>query len=297
MIKSRATLADNVEKAKRDPKFLPTLLTKDFNIPENSAAAWIPYDACVNKTVVCQCADGHQYLIDDETGIGTCTVCGAKTQIGRLETFLEHSYAIGGCDLSAVKDLTCATLLIRKPNDPNFYILQHYFLPQCRIDALEQTSNREAPYKLWADQGHMTLCEGATVSFHAVTLWFLDMVNNHDIRPLWIGYDRALAGYWVEEMAGEGFDMEKIAQGPFTWTYPMKQLGGLLEEHRVISNNHPILRWCLSNTGVKTLNKDGIQSIQPVKTSESKRIDGMVSLLNAYTCYKNHEEDYLRYVR
>jgi phage terminase large subunit-like protein len=45
------------------------------------------------------------------------------------------------------------------------------------------------------------------------------------------------------------------------------------------------------------LNKDGIQSIQPVKVAENRRIDGMVSLLNAYTCYKNHEESYLLYVR
>lgn len=265
-IKSIVTLADNVEKAKRDPKFLPTLLTKDFNVPENTAASWLEYAACVNET------------------------------IKPIEE-LEHSYAIGGCDLSAVRDLTCATLLVKKPGDANFYVLQHYFLPKGRVDALEQTSNREAPYRLWADQGYITLCNTATVNFHAVTEWFLDMVNNHDIRPLWVGYDRALAGYWAEEMTTEGFELEKIAQGPFTWTYPMKELGGLFEEHRIISNNNPMLRWCVHNTGVKTLNKDGIQSIQPVRTSSNKRIDGMVSLLNAYTCYKNHEDEFNQYLR
>ena len=265
-IKSISFLTDCVEKAQRDPSFLPTLLTKDFNIPENSNTAWLPYAAAVNETVV------------------------------PIE-YLEHSYAIGGCDLSAVRDLTCATLLIKKPGDQNFYTLQHYFLPACRVAELEGTSNREAPYKLWAEQEHITLCESATVSFHDVTQWFLSMVNDHDIRPLWVGYDRALAGYWAEEMTNEGFDLEKIAQGPFTWSYPMKELGGLFEEHRIISNNNPILRWCVLNTGVKMLNKDGIQSIQPVKVSANRRIDGLVSLLNAYTCYKNHEEDYLSYVR
>jgi phage terminase large subunit-like protein len=44
-IKKLDTLTENVEKAKRDPSFLPTLLTKDFNIPENSNAAWLTY-AC-----------------------------------------------------------------------------------------------------------------------------------------------------------------------------------------------------------------------------------------------------------
>ena len=265
-IKSYQALEQWVEDAKRDPTALPTVLTKDFNIPENTNQAWLPYDACVNETVV------------------------------PIE-FLEKSYAIGGCDLSATTDLTCATLLIKKPNDDNFYILQKYFLPETRVKNVEGNSAREAPYQLWSEQGHLHICDGATVDYKAVTQWFVDMVKQHDIRPLWIAYDRALAGYWVEEMTECGFDMERIAQGPFTWSYPMKRLGGLLEDHKVISQNNPMLRWCLLNTGVKTTNRDGIQSIQPVKTSATKRIDGMVSLLNAFTGYCNHEDEMNQYVR
>lgn len=265
-IKSIEFLRESVEQAKRDPTFLPTVLTKDFNIPENSAAAWLPYESCVNEAEAC------------------------------MEN-LEKSYAIGGCDLSSTTDLTCATLLIRKPKDPNYYVLQKYFLPQSRVDITDGNSKREAPYRLWAEQGWLHICDGASVDFHAVTEWFVDMVKEHDIRPLWIGYDRALAGYWVPEMVEHGFDMERIAQGPFTWTYPMKQLAGLLEEQKIIYQNNPMLRWCLLNTAKKSTNKDGIESIQPVKSGATKRIDGMVSLLNAYTCYLNHEEEYLQYLR
>ncbi len=265
-IKSIKALAENVERAKRDTNFLPTVLTKDFNIPENTSESWIGYDAAVNES-----------LIDME--------------------YLRNSYAIGGCDLSATTDLTCATLVIRKPNDDNFYVLQQYFLPRSRIDNLEQQSSKEAPYKVWADKGWLTISEGATVDFRQVTQWFIDMVKEYNIRPLWVGYDAALSGYWREEMVESGFDLEKVRQGPYTWTYPMKQLGGLFEEHRVIYDNNPLLRWCLMNTGVKTTNKDGIASIQPVKTSKNKRIDGMVSLLNAMVSYYKHEEEYLKYVR
>ena len=266
-IKSMVTLAENVEKAKRDPTFLPTILTKDFNVSENSAAAWLPYDVIVNDTVADQ-------------------------------DYLKHSYCVGGCDLSATTDLTCATVIIRKPNDGHFYVRQQYFLPQARVDATEQSNAREAPYRLWAEQGWLTICEGATVDYSQVTRWFVEMVERHDIRPLWVGYDRALAGYWVEDMKEAGFaDMEKIAQGPFTWNYPMKRLAGLFEEKKVVYDNNPILRWCLLNTGVKTLNRDGINTIQPVKTSSARRIDGMVSLLNAFVCYCNHETDFTNYVR
>ena len=107
-IKSIKTLAENVEKAKRDPKFLPTVLTKDFNIPENTADSWLDYNSAVNETV-----------IDME--------------------YLRNTYSLGGCDLSSTTDLTCATLVIRKPNDINFYVLQKYFLPDRKSTRLNSS--------------------------------------------------------------------------------------------------------------------------------------------------------------
>lgn len=265
-IKSIRTLAENVEKAKRDAKFLPTLLTKDFNMPENTSESWLSFEQILNEEVV-----------DME--------------------ILRNGYAIGGCDLSSTTDLTCATLVIRKPNDSKFYVLQQYFLPKKRIEEVEGAGTTEAPYRRWMEDGWLTASDGATVDFRQVTAWFVDMVKRYNIRPLWIGYDAALSGYWVEEMTEHGFDLEKVRQGSYTWTYPMKQLGGLFEDHRVVYQNNPILRWCLLNTSKKSANKDGIESMKPVKSSASKRIDGMVSLLNAMVSYYNHEEEYLKYVR
>ena len=265
-IKSYIQLADDVERARNDASYLPTLLVKDFDMKQNETTAWLPMSSVINETVV-----------DME--------------------YLSHSYSIAGCDLSSTLDLTCATLLIRKPNDDNFYVLQKYFIPQAKADAVEQSNAKEAPYKLWEKQGWLTICEGASVDYHKVTEWFNEMVVRYDIRPLWVCYDRALAGYWQEEMAEYGYEMQKIAQGAFTWSYPMKKLEGLLQEHKVVYNNNPILRWCLSNTAKKTTNADGIESIQPIKIQASRRIDGMVSLLNAYVGYVQHEEEYIPYLR
>lgn len=265
-IKKLSTLRENVEKAKRDRGFLPTVMTKDFNLPENGFTGWLTYDEAFNDSVV-----GMDYL--------------------------SHSYAVGGCDLSATTDLTCATLLIRKPEDKRIHFLQHYFLPEKRIEAIDTSDKKEAPYRKWAEAGFLTICEGATVNFHDVTEWFLHMVNTYDIRPLWIGYDAALSGYWREEMESFGFEMAKIRQGPYTWTYPMKAMHGLFRDHLISYEANPMLLWCLLNTGVKALNKDGIESIQPVKVSSVKRIDGMVSALNAFTCYQDHESEYMSYLR
>lgn len=265
-IKSIKSLSNFVKKAQRDPSFLPTVLTKDFNVAQNPVNIWLQPQDYINETVV------------------------------PME-FLKNSYAIGGCDLSSTTDLTCATVIIRKPNDNRFFVLQKYFLPQGKVTAEESKDKSEAPYARWKKDEWLETSEGATVDFHQVTEWFVYLVKKFNIRPLWIGYDAALSGYWREEMEAYGFDMEKIRQGPFTWTYPMKELEGLFKEHRMVYQNNPMLRWCLGNTGKKSLNKDGIESIQPVKVVTSRRIDGSVSLLNAFTCYKNHEEEYLRYVK
>ena len=265
-IKSKDYLEQMVSKAKSDPSFKPTVMVKDFNMKQNPVTAWLRFEEIVNE-----------------------------------ETFdmqkVSNSYAIGGCDLSATTDLTCATLLIRKPNDENIYVLQHYFLPQSKIDFLEQTKSKEAPYKLWSEQGWLTINEGAAVDYSNVTKWFVEMVEKYDIRPLWICYDRALSGYWVPEMEEYGFEMEKTAQGPFTWSQPMKEMGAAFHEHKVVYNNNPILRWCLANTASKALNKDGIETIQPVKIQQNRRIDGMVSLLNAWVGYVKHFDEYVQYLR
>ena len=265
-IKSYVQLADDVERAKNDSSYLPTLLTKDFDMKQSETSSWLPFEAVVNEAT-----------FDMEK--------------------VSHSYAIGGCDLSSVYDLTCATLIVRKPNDSTVYVLQKYFIPQRKIDENLGADTKQVPYKLWAEQGWLEINEGAQVDYSAVTRWFKSMVDEYDIRPLWICYDRALSGYWVPEMEEYGFEMEKTAQGPFTWSQPMKELGCALTEHTVNYNNNPILRWCLANTGVKALNKDGIETIQPVKMQQHRRIDGMVSLLNAWVGYVKHLDEYIPYVR
>lgn len=265
-IKSLKTLEQFVERAKNDPSFLPTVLAKDFNLPATEFASWLTFDELVNE-----------------------------------ETFemseVAHSYAIGGCDLSSTIDLTCASLLIRKPDNNKIYVLQKYFVPQSKIDELEKTKSKEAPYKLWAEQGWLHICKGAQVNFTDVTEWFVEMVEKWDIRPLWVCYDRALSGYWVPEMTDYGFDMEKTAQGPFTWNQPMREMQAAFHEHRVNYNNNPMLRWCLANTAKKSTKTDSIEMIQPVKQQQNRRIDGMVSLLNAWVGYVKHFDEYMPYVR
>jgi phage terminase large subunit-like protein len=261
-IKDRNKLEQNVERAKIDSRFRPTVLTKDFNLKNVTADTWLTYDQLFNPAT---------FEIED----------------------VRNTYAIGGCDLSATTDLTCATLLIRKPNDKQIYVLQQYFLPRERIEHIEATSEKEAPYSVWAERGLLTICEGAMVNYADVTTWFIKMRDEYGIDLWRLGYDRALAGYWADDMAnnfGQSV-MEKVAQGPFTWTAPMKELGAKLTDKEINYNANPMLAWCLSNTAVKITGS--VETVQPVKIQQHRRIDGMVSLLNAYVIYVKYRDDYL----
>ena len=155
---------------------------------------------------------------------------------------------------------------------------------------LDDKNTKEAPYKTWEKRGLLTVCEGNRVDFSAVTEWFCQMRDEYKIDAWKVGYDRALAGYWVDEMKNNSFDMEPVAQGAFTWSQPMREMGAALADKIVNYNNNPILAWCLSNTGIK---KSGINNIQPVKIKEKRRIDGAVSLLNAWVIYVKYFEDYM----
>ncbi len=258
-IKQYKTLAAFVERAKNNPADLPGVLCKDFNYRENDNSVWLSYDQIKNDAA-----------------------------FDMSEVY--NTYAIGGCDLSATTDLTAATLLIRKPNDETVYVLQHYFLPQARIEHLEEKNTNEAPYRLWAERGLLTVCEGNRVNFSEVTQWFCQMRDEHKIDAFKVGYDRALAGYWVEEMKSNGFTMEAVAQGPFTWSQPMREMGAAFADKIVNYNKNPILLWCLSNTAVK---KSGVNNIQPVKITDKRRIDGAVSLLNAWVIYVRYYDDFM----
>lgn len=259
VIKQYKTLANFVERAKNSPADLPSVLCKDFNIRENESNVWLSFEDIQNKAT-----------------------------FDMSEVY--NTYAIGGCDLSATTDLTAATLLIRKPGEKTVYVLQQYFLPQTRVEHLEDKNTNEAPYRKWAERGLLTICEGNRVNFSDVTSWFCQMRDEYKIDAFKVGYDRALAGYWVDEMKANGFTMEPVAQGAFTWSQPMREMGAALADKQVNYNNNPMLIWCLSNTAVK---KSGLNNICPVKITDKRRIDGAVSLLNAWVIYVKYYDDYM----
>lgn len=255
-IKSLDYLKEQVKRAKNDKNYLPTLLTKDFNIRETGVGSWLTFETIDNK-----------------------------------ETFdlkkLNGCYGIGGVDLSSVGDLTCASCLIKK--DEKLFLTQMYFIPEERAEQHE--AEDKVPYKIWKEQGYIRFCAGNMVNFSDVTEWFNELRDKYNIYTLWVGYDQWGANQWAEEMKQNGYILEPVIQGAKTMSTPMKMLAAELEAHKINYNNNPILKWCLTNTQIEVDKND---NIRPMKGRNNKqRIDGSVSFIDAYVVYQRHYDDYL----
>ena len=91
-IKSVDYLRQMVDKAKTDPSFKPTVLVKDFNMPQTGQSAWLKFETLNNEE-----------KIPEDT---------------------KFKYCIGGFDAADSVDLNAAKALCMKPGDQKIYVKQ-----------------------------------------------------------------------------------------------------------------------------------------------------------------------------
>ena len=255
-IKSLKNLREKVERAKANPIELVNLLCKDFNIRQNSINAWLTFEDLNNEEIYTEWKD---------------------------------CYCIGGCDLSSTTDLTCATLLgVVKGK---IRVKQMYWIPTNSLE--KKVIDDKIPYDKWLKLGWLRLSGDSKIDYHDITKWFLEEVEQNDLRPLWVGYDSWNAQFWCDEMKENGFDMIEVRQGFKTESAPLKQMKADLMDKKINYNNNPILKWNLSNAAIK---KDDNENIMLSKEKSRQRIDGVASLMDAYVIFVNKQQEYLNYI-
>lgn len=265
-IKSKDFLSEMVQKAKDDLAFKPTVLVKDFNLPQNRASAWLNMDEVTNELT---------------------TPADAK-----------FKYCIGGMDAADSVDLNSAKALCMRPGDEHIYLKSMYWLPQEVIDRWENDGKRQGrdnvPYQLWKDQGYLRTVPGNKVNKFVFLEWFRELRDDGDIYTMYIGYDpwhiddsllRAFRNEFGEK------SMIPIRQGVATLSNPMKDMRADLQKNLIVHDNNPMDKWCLLNMEIVT---DINGNIQPVKGLDSRnRIDGGMSLIDGYIVLKDHYDEYL----
>lgn len=258
-IKSLDQLQGKVDRAKANSIYVKNLLCKDFNVRETATEAFLTFEQL-----------NHEAVFD----LGT----------------LKPRYAIGGIDLSATTDLTCATLLFRVADDTALYVRQMYWIPE---DLLQKRVHEDrVPYDVWQKRGFLRTSPGNFIDYRLIVEWFQEQQMQHDIYLYKVGYDSWSAKYFVQNMQdvfGETV-MQPVIQGKKTLSGPMKSLAADLEAKVINYGNNPVLKWCMANVCID-IDRNG--NIQPTKgISPKHRIDGFASLLDAYVVYCSEKEAY-----
>ena len=270
-IKSVDTLRGFVQRAINEPTFRPTVLTKDFNVPQNSSAAWLTWE---------ESGSDERF---DFWGAG-------------------FRYCIIGFDYAQSVDLAAAQVLCMRKDgsgfDPHIYETSMYWMPEAKFDAQETRGDKatkdHAPYRLWRDQGLLRVVPGNVVPVSVLAEFINELRDEHGLYTFAIGYDpwHILGGdrELLEQMVGES-RCEQVIQGVKTLSDPMYRIRADYQQGRFVDDAHPINRWCRMN--VMAIYDSNLNILPDKKEGKgANKIDGFMAELCGYIALLRHEDEY-----
>lgn len=220
-------------------------LTKYCNIKQNSSLAWLPAQIVEN-------ASGEALNLED----------------------FKNSYCVGGIDLSQTRDLTACTAVIERNGE--LYVFAHFFLPRERIQ--DATQRDGVPYEIYIQRGFLTPSGDNFVDYKDCFNWFTRLVEEFQILPLQIGYDRYSAQYLISDLTAYGFHCDDVFQGENLHGV-IQETQGLLEDGKIHIGDNDLLKSHLLNSAIKLSVERGRGKL--VKVNPKLHIDGTAALLDA----------------
>lgn len=229
-------------------------MTKYCNVKQSSTAAWLPYEAV-------DAISGGSYKLED----------------------FRSSYCVGGIDLSSTTDLTACCVVIEKGG--KLYIFCKFFMPADKIDELQEREG--VPYRIYVQKGWVQPSGSNYVDYHDCFDWFRMLVEEYEILPLAVGYDRYSAQYLIKDMESYGFHCSDVFQG---WNlHPvLQEMDGLVRDKVLQLGDNNLLKAHFLNVALKQ-NTENRKS-QPVKIEPRLHIDGFVAVCDALTVRQHDYE-------
>lgn len=266
-IKSWESLRQNVAKAREDPSFLPTLLVKDFNVPENGSSAWLTYEEAANPEPFPGWA---------ELGI---------------------RYVVVGFDAADTNDLNAACALGMRDGDPHVYEQSMYWLPSEVLDEQTRDGNRRerdgVPYTAWRSRGLLRAWPGHKVDRSCLADWIREL-RDQGVYVRAVAYDPwHMDDHTVTELrslVGEQNTMQ-VRQGPRTMSQPLKDWRVALGAHEVVDGGNPVTQWCRLNASVRA-DVNGEIQLEKKGRDRRNRIDGVVAEACAWIALRDTWDEY-----
>lgn len=264
IIKKYTYLREQIDAARKSTADRAFVLSKDFNIKQNAAAAWLHIE---------DYAYNAEYDLEDFRG----------------------SLILGGVDMSETTDMTSARALVMRAGDKRKYSIQHYWIPESKLTSAD---DREAGarYKEWAKAGILTICEGNDIDLSQVADWYYMLYKQYGLRLFKCGYDVKFSKDFLKRMDEYGFECELVYQSKQVLSNAMKLVEADFKAQLINYNNNDIDKWCLGNAAVEVDNAGNCQAVK-IKGQPAKRIDGAVTFIIAYEIFRRYRSEYMQMLR
>ena len=264
IIKKYTYLREQIDAARKSTADRAFVLSKDFNVKQNAAAAWLHIE---------DYAYNAEYDLEDFRG----------------------SLILGGVDMSETTDMTSARALVMRAGDKRKYIIQHYWIPESKLTSAD---DREAGarYKEWAKAGILTICEGNDIDLSQVADWYYMLYKQYGLRLFKCGYDVKFSKDFLKRMDEYGFECELVYQSKQVLSNAMKLVEADFKAQLINYNNNEIDKWCLGNAAVEVDNAGNCQAVK-IKGQPARRIDGAVTFIIAYEVFRRYRSEYMQMLR
>lgn len=190
-----------------------------------------------------------------------------------MERFAQH-YCVGGVDLSQTTDLTSACLVIEDKGE--LFVISHYWLPSEKLG--EAIARDGLPYDEYIAKGWLTVAGENFVDYKAVYEWFVRAVEEYQLLPLKIGYDRYSAQYLIQDLETYGFQTDDVYQG-YNLTGVIYETEGTIKDGNLRIGDNDLFKIHLLDTALDADNRNG--RVKICKVSPKSHIDGVAALLDA----------------
>ncbi len=181
-----------------------------------------------------------------------------------------------GIDFSSKIDLTSVAFEFK--HEDKYIVMSHSFMAsetferKCRTD--------KVPYGLWAEQGWITIQEGAIVDYNKA----IDYIKAHIQKYNWFVeawcLDPWCAGQIMSTLVDEGEEVIEIRQGARTLSEPTKDFRDMVLVNRIMHDGNPVLAWAISNAIAEEVDKN--ENIMLNKRKSKGRIDPIAATINAH---------------
>lgn len=259
--KMRSDAAD----AKVSPHEEGNFKTKNLNLWLNSASAWLnisQWNACADPTLDWSDFEGLDCWI--------------------------------GGDLADKDDITALVLAAFDHKD-RLIFKPMFWLPEAVLKQPEHAQGRgPAPYRTWADQGHLHLTPGDWVDHNVVEAQAVEWLESYGVRK--VTFDQFAAAQAmasrINENHGDGDLAGILHKKASAVTDAAKELEARVKSgpSRLRHDGNPVMNWMASNVVVSRRRDETLLPIKESQMSPNK-IDGIDALINAIQPAVEPQED------